>query len=583
VCAVLSFFLYREIFSSKHVRLFWYVLLAVLTMTVMYALNPNNRVYSYHGFMHAGIVYQALNGNIPPLNPLLGGNPLLYPWGYHLLAAGISKMANLSPAYSFAVINVASAVLVMVLAYKISRTLVSSRSHNLFSALLTLTGATVFNLQMIDLIIQYAHINIEDLAIPYFIKFTNVNAAPLGIVFYLLFLFSYIKMSQSGKYTLYYGALLFLSVSGCGFFYPLMFPGILVCTATLFVAEIILMSTNSQDSKYKIFATKMIVIVVAVLFVLPYLNSLTGSDVTGKTEILSLTYVKRNALSCFVIALPVIALILINFSTLKKTLNKYPTIVLLASAFANMLAYVVFHLHANNELKLFILSMASLGILGGISLFSLTKWPKKQLAALILIPFLIPAISVLWMNVNEYADCPVTYQEDGINILNTDAEKNELYQWIRSNTAQDAIFMDLDLDIPVFAQRQLFIGKDTKHNGKILVQLGYGITMKELLGPQSGYAPQLLNQRNELIDRLYDTKQELPLTELHDTSARVGKIYIIAKSREMQERFASPDFELVFMTSNRQFGIYSPVSAHRFTNNRTLWSHKKISLSFLNS
>lgn len=560
VCVVLSFFLYREIFTIKHVRLFWYVLLGSFAITVMYALNPNNRVYSYHGFMHASIVYQVLNGAIPPMNPFLGGKPLLYPWGYHLLAAGISKMSNLSPAYSFAVINLASAVLVMVLAYKISQTLVSSRSHNLFSALLTLTGATVFNKEMIDLIIHHVHINIEDLAIPYFIKFTNVNAAPLGIVLYLLFLLGYIKMSEPDKYTLYYGALMFLSVAGCGFFYPLMFPGILVCTATLFVAEIVLMSTDFLANNYKIFATKMIVIFVAVLIVLPYLNSLTGGDVTGKTEILSFTYVKRNILSCFVIALPVIALILINFSTLKKTLNKYPTIVLLASAFANMAAYIVFHLHANNELKLFILSMASLGILGGISLFSSTKWPKKNLTAVILIPFLIPAISVLWLNVNECAGYPVTYQEEGINITHTDAEKNELYQWIRSNTARDAIFMDLDLDVPVFAQRQLFIGKDTKHNGKIMVQLGYGITMKELLGAQSGYVPQLLYQRNELIDRLYDTKQELPLTELHDAAARVGEIYIIARSREMQERLASPDFKLVFMTSNRQYGIYSPVA-----------------------
>ena len=562
VCAVLSFFLYREIITSKHVRIFWYVLLTVLTMAVMYALNPNNRVYSYHGFIHAGIVYQVLNGTIPPLNPLLGGEPLLYPWGYHLLAAGISRSLNLSPAYSFAVMNVALAALAMVLAYKISQTLVSSRSHNLFSALLTLAGATVFNKQMIDLIIYHVHINIENLAIPYFIKFTNVNAAPLGIVLYLLFLLAYIKINQPGKYTLHYGTLLFLSVAGCGFFYPLMFPGILACTATLFVAEIAFMSTDSQANNYKIFATKMIVIVVAVLFVLPYLNSLTGGDVAGKAKILSLTHVKRSALSCLVIALPVIALILINFSTLKKTLNKYPTFVLLASASANMVAYLVFHLHGNNELKLFILSMASLGILGGISLRSSTNWPMKHLAALTLIPFLIPAISVLWLNVNVYADSPVTYEEDGRNITHTDADKNELYQWIRSNTAQDAVFMDLDLDVPVFAQRQLFIAKDTKHSGKILAQLGYGITMNALLGAQSGYAPQLLRQRSELIDRLYDTKQELPLTELLDAAARVGEIYIIARSIETQERFASPDFELVFMTSNRQFGIYSPVGAH---------------------
>jgi hypothetical protein len=528
----------------------------------MYALNPNNRVFSYHGFIHAGIVYQVLNGTIPPLNPLLGGEPLLYPWGYHLLAAGISRSLNLSPAYSFAVMNVAFAALAMVLAYKISQTLVSSRSHNLLSALLTLAGATVFNKQMIDLIIYHVHINIENLAIPYFIKFTNVNAAPLGIVLYLLFLLSYIKINQLGKYTLLYGAFLFLSVAGCGFFYPLIFPGIFVCTATLFVAEIALMSTDLQDNKYKIFATKLIVIVVAGLLVLPYLNSLTGGDVAGKAEILSPTHVKRNALSCLVIALPVIALILSNFSTLKKTLNRYPTIVLLASALANMVAYVVFHLHGNNELKLFILSMASLGILGGISLRASINYPKKHLAALILIPFLVPAISVLWQNLNDYADRPIIYQEDGRNITHTDPEKNELYQWIRSNTAKEAVFMDLDLDIAVFAQRQLFIAKDTMHSGKILVQLGYGITMEELLGAQSGYAPQLLSKRNELIDRLYDTKQELPLTELHVAAASLGEIYLIARSKEMQERFASPDLELVFMTSNRQFGIYSPVGFH---------------------
>lgn len=116
--------------------------------------------------------------------------------------------------------------------------------------------------------------------------------------------------------------------------------------------------------------------------------------------------------------------------------------------------------------------------------------------------------------------------------------------------------MDLDLDVPVFAQRQLFIAQDTKQSSKILVQLGWGISMAKFLR-NCYYAPQLLRKRNELIDRLYDTKQGLPLTELHDAAARVGKIYIIARSSEMQERFASPDFELVFITSNRQFGIYS--------------------------
>jgi hypothetical protein len=531
-------------------------------MAVMYALNPNNRVYSYHGFMHAGIVYQVLNGNIPPLNPLLGGEPLLYPWGYHLLAAGSSSLLNLSPAYSFAFINVLSAVIVLVLAYKISQTLVSSRPHNLFSALLTLTGATVFNKQMVDLIIDHVHIDIENLAIPYFIKFTNVNASPLGIVLYLLFLLAYIKTSQPGRYKLYYGALLFLSVAGCGFIYPLMFPGILACTATLFIGEIALILIDFQGSKVRIFASKMIIIAAAVLFVLPYINSLTGGDVAGKTQIFSVTSVKRNALSCLLIALPVIAIILVNFSTLRKTLNKYPAMVLLASACSNMVAYVVFHLHANNELKLFILSMASLGILGGISLGFLIAGPKKHFTIPILILFLIPTITVLWLNLNVYANIPVAYQENGKNIDHSDPEKKELYQWIRSNTDPKAVFMDLELEVPVYGQRQLFLARDDMENSRIISKIGYGITMKELLGAQSGYAPNLIDQRSELLGRLFDYKQKISVTELEDAAESFGKAYIIGRSREMQERFNSLGFELVFITSQRRIGIYSPVSDH---------------------
>ena len=73
---LVAFLLQRLIFSRREIKLIWPLLLFVCILGLIYKLNSNNRVYSYHGFMHAGIVYEILNKEIPPSNPLMAGKAL---------------------------------------------------------------------------------------------------------------------------------------------------------------------------------------------------------------------------------------------------------------------------------------------------------------------------------------------------------------------------------------------------------------------------------------------------------------------------------------------------------------------------
>ena len=58
------FILYKLVFSHHKTSLIWVLCVFVLILTFVYILNPNNRIYSHHGFMHAGITYRILNGQL---------------------------------------------------------------------------------------------------------------------------------------------------------------------------------------------------------------------------------------------------------------------------------------------------------------------------------------------------------------------------------------------------------------------------------------------------------------------------------------------------------------------------------------
>ncbi len=77
--------------------------LALLPILVVYIANPENRIFSYHGFLHLSIVNLILEDGLPPANPVLAGETLRYQWWF-LDANGspCGSESNTSNGYSIA-------------------------------------------------------------------------------------------------------------------------------------------------------------------------------------------------------------------------------------------------------------------------------------------------------------------------------------------------------------------------------------------------------------------------------------------------------------------------------------------------
>jgi hypothetical protein len=119
-----------------------FLLLGALPLLFIYSWSADNRISSSHGLWHASIVYQIMNGSLPPNNPLLGGEPLFYPWAHHAVVAGISQVLRLSPSYVFALMNLGLLLFTILLVYRASRAVCPDRVTNLFAVFLSIYGLT---------------------------------------------------------------------------------------------------------------------------------------------------------------------------------------------------------------------------------------------------------------------------------------------------------------------------------------------------------------------------------------------------------------------------------------------------------
>ena len=130
-----------------------------------------------------------------------------------------------------------------------------------------------------------------------------------------------------------------------------------------------------------------------------------------------------------------------------------------------------------------------------------------------------------------YEYIPKTFVEKGKFIYSTDDEENQLYEWIRNNTAKESIFIDSSNLLPVFAQRQLFIGID-KINEKKVSTTGY-CSITWLLEDIYGYNIDLLQSRRTLVEDIYGTGPIASLQPLDELSKFNENIYLIVRTEDM--------------------------------------------------
>ena len=520
------------------------LLMLGLLLTIIYISNPYRRVFSIHGFIHTSITYQVLDGAIPPFNPFLGGISLNYPWGYHVLTAAIMDIFNISPFLTFALINITALFLVGVLIYKISRLVIKNPAANCLSVLFALFGVFIWNRPIVDMASNLSRVAIEKRGIPAIGKFTNINAAPLGLFFFILFLYTIIKILISKRTGLYFAAF-FLSILGCGFFYPAMFFAILASALLICLASIAVNKKNNLPGDSKKILLLGLILVVGTLLLWPYFSSISsGLNIKGVFfSINTALFIKILVYLLFTV--PTLLLLYISRDFLAHHANRRAFFALISVMVATFGTYVFIQLPAQTEYKSLIISTVVLGLLGGLAYYGLWKRSNKFVLFIILFAILIPYLKNFRAIKNPERKIP--FAETGKYLHSTNPEEEELYLWIKNNTATNSLFVDTKLLIPLLSQRQLFIALDMEKTP------GYKL---DFLKEVCRYEVDMLQSRENIVKTIYESGESLSNEELKMLLDLQTDIYVVARKRSSKERFNPQIFHLVFRSSNRQFAVY---------------------------
>jgi hypothetical protein len=170
----------------------------------------------------------------------------------------------------------------------------------------------------------------------------------------------------------------------------------------------------------------------------------------------------------------------------------------------------------------------------------------------LVVVFLLPFFRVVHIRVMRGGGISGSYVEQGVDAISTDDAERELYTWIREHTAQNSIFVDSELDIPVLARRQLYIAMPGRRRED---QKGYG-RISLIMQVQSGYDHAMLRARRHVADQLLGRTGRLTGEELNDLRSLPGELYVVDRDEAPEACLAQPYFDEVFRSSAGNYTVY---------------------------
>lgn len=528
----------------------------ILPLILIYLSTPNNRIITAHSFWQISIVYEIMNGNIPPRNPLLAGELLPYQWFFHAVVAGISYVFGVAPTIVFALANGLALLLTIILIFKISQFFYEDRVSHIFAVLLSIFGTTFLIASPIASIVEkflpyHATNNLNVYQVrhhghPIFMKFPYINSTHLGVLFFALFLYSILHIfSKSDNVKPYYITLV-ISILGAGYFYPIHFLALFACS---FSCCLIMYLLHKKAILPKIIAILSSVFIGAAL-VAPYLYQIRSAKGEAKSIIIStnLLHLLIYAFDYLLVASPILLILFWRRKVLLNLLRKKTefTLVLMTVVVTTALMYIFVDFAAHlTQYKFQMLSFVALGILASGCLQDIYSSKKPIICILLVASLLLPFSSYMNYRLNpitigqkydprfsseEYDSRYVV--EDGINLRHKEPKEDALYKWVRSQTQRDAVFIDSQLStIPLLGQRRLYIGLE---NNPQWYAGQWGLI--NFLG----HPPEMVNTRKKIVDAIYsnvDNKiSQGILSELNKASS-IGDVYIVARNAVTDSKF----------------------------------------------
>jgi len=433
----------------------WFVIGLVPVLWVL-AANPGARIASMHGFFHGSVVMEILARGLPPEHPFLAGEPLLYPWSLHALAALICRATALSPFQALAIVNVLAWGVSLRLAYAIARILDPAHAAPVNAVFMGLCASSlVLPWVLIDFYLYPQGIGLLDpRGVPALEKFTNVNGTPLGVASFLGWLLAQLRYHRAERRRSAWMGVACATLA-LGLLYPPMLPGVLACAVTVAVAMRWLGRDPARAHLRRAWLGSLSATALGVGLSLPYLRSISAGY-SERVRILEWATLARSVPNFLLLSGPTFLFVLAQRARLREHVPVVPRAILLVASATLSAVYLALAQPGSAEYKNLVLAMVAAGLLGGVALGRLRSRP------LVYLPFLAlllanPAYEV-WRKLGLNASVPPRVREAGGDILCAgDKTLAEAYAWIRENTPADAVLVGDSGLGPLCARRQLFV------------------------------------------------------------------------------------------------------------------------------
>ena len=529
-------------FESSRWTKIWVALIVTLPLAAVYLAGPNNRIYSFHGFVHTAISYQISNGAVPPAHPFLAGQPLFYHWGFHFLGAWLSAPFNISPFWSFAAINIASLFCTAILIYALSSLLIRDARANTLSvivgiwALTPLPTGTLLPLPLVRTTIYPI------------LKYCDLNAVPSGLMFYLLFLYALVRLFSAETFEIRYMAALLVSIVAGGFFYPPFTPGIASCFVLLPIALLAIRARTGDPvgDRFKRYLVVTLVAIAGGFLLWPYLSSIS-SGIAGSMHFFRAGNGLIKAASFFAVYTPALLVIYLARRSIRQHTDKTALLVLGCVLCANLVVHIVVNQPLLAEIKYRILAGVPLGVLAGVGFHYLMQQYDKRLVSFILVLFLLPSCYAAFNRSRMNRDAAQIVVERGAVIESADPEEQEMYEWIRFNTASESVFIDSIPIVPVLAQRRLFVFP------RQLYMLGFRGSTDLFF---NGDDRQLVENRRVLAEAVSSRSYELSKQDVPMLAGPGQSTYLVVRKKDSTGSPNRRFWKRVFSSSSGNFSVF---------------------------
>ena len=399
-----------------------FVALALVWLAVM-GLDPTHFVQSHHGMMHSALVAGIVEQGFPPESPWFAGQPAGYPWGHHVLLAGLEHLGAPTP-----------------LGFTVTHAIALA---GVWAALSFAAGGGRAGAAAVFVaLLATSPIELEPRAVPLFVKFLNANSTPLGLATAAMFV-AWLKHPQ-------HHWLVVISVAAGGILYPLVGLG-----TALGAGAVIAMGQVPSRSR------SMTALAAGSLLPAGYLIWMWSEGVGGSLSLVGWWTFGRHVVLGGMTAFPLLLLAWRG----KMSRNSWVSIIVFCSL------YLFFKAPADTEYKFLMV-----GLLIAVPAASRALCTMKTAGVLLMAAMVFPMALEIQRHTNPSPPARVALA--GNTLLPVEPAERQLAEWVRTQP-ENVVLVDSKRDLSVTGRRSLFVSlADTPQPGWGMRSVDISVTLE---------------------------------------------------------------------------------------------------------